>query len=98
MRTTLDIDDDILQAAKELARAEKKTAGEVLSELARRALTGHVPAESDRETVVRNGFPLLPRRGVIVTNQMVREIQDAIDQEELDRALALGRERPDRAP
>ncbi len=39
MRTTLDIDDDILQAAKELARAEKKTAGQVLSELARRGLT-----------------------------------------------------------
>ena len=27
MRTTLDIDDDVLQAAKELARSEKKTAG-----------------------------------------------------------------------
>ena len=39
MRTTLDIDDDILQAAKELARAEKKTAGQVLSELARKGLT-----------------------------------------------------------
>ena len=37
MRTTLDIDDDILQAAKELARAEKKTAGQVLSELRSRA-------------------------------------------------------------
>ncbi len=38
MRTTLDIDDDILQAAKELAKAEKKTAGEVLSALARKGL------------------------------------------------------------
>lgn len=98
MRTTLDIDDDVLQAAKEVAKAEKKTAGQVLSELARRALTGDAPGERESNTAVRNGFTLLPRRGVIVTNQLVREIQDEIDQEELDRAVALGRERPDRAP
>ena len=36
MRTTLDIDDDVLQAAKELAQYESKTAGQVLSDLARR--------------------------------------------------------------
>jgi hypothetical protein len=40
VRTTLKID-DILQAAKELARAEKKTAGQVLSELARKGLTAN---------------------------------------------------------
>jgi hypothetical protein len=40
MRTTLDIDDDVLQVAKELARRERKTAGRILSELARRGLTG----------------------------------------------------------
>ena len=39
MRTTLDIDDDVLQAAKELATLRGSTAGKVLSELARRALT-----------------------------------------------------------
>jgi hypothetical protein len=33
-----DVDDDILQAAKELASAQGTTAGKVLSELARRAL------------------------------------------------------------
>jgi hypothetical protein len=38
MRTTLDIDDDILQAAKELAQRERKTAGRILSELGRRRL------------------------------------------------------------
>jgi len=36
MRTTLDIDDDVLQAAKELAQRDKKTTGEMLSELARK--------------------------------------------------------------
>lgn len=39
MRTTLDIDDSVLAAIKELAQREGKSAGAVLSELARRALT-----------------------------------------------------------
>ena len=56
MRTTLDIDEDVLQAAKELAAARCLTAGRVISELARAALE---PARSER---TRNGVPLLPRR------------------------------------
>jgi len=55
MRTTLDIDEDVLQAAKELALIRKSTAGKVLSELARRGLQ---PREDQPE--VRNGVPLLP--------------------------------------
>ncbi len=56
MRTTLDIDDDVLQAAKELAGNRRTTAGKVLSELARRAL------EPAGRQSVRNGVRLLPRR------------------------------------
>lgn len=56
MRTTLDIDDDVLAAAKELADQRRSTAGKVLSDLARKGLAQ--PAASD----VRNGVPLLPRR------------------------------------
>lgn len=56
MRTTLDVDDDVLQAAKEIAASRRTTAGKVLSELARRAL------EPRRAPRVRNGVPLLPRR------------------------------------
>ena len=48
MRTTLNIDEDVLRAAKELARREKKTAGAVISELTRRALTTP-PAARARE-------------------------------------------------
>ena len=57
MRTTLEIDDDILQAAKELAAHRRTTAGRVLSDLARKALepAGAAPP-------VRNGVPVLPRR------------------------------------
>jgi hypothetical protein len=39
MRTTLDIDDDVLDAAKTLGRQTNRTAGAALSDLARRALT-----------------------------------------------------------
>ena len=47
MRTTLDIDDDVLQAARDLARRKKKTAGAIISELARQAL-GATPAPPRR--------------------------------------------------
>ena len=56
MRTTLDIDDDVLNAAKELAIAQRTTAGRVISELVRKALR---PTGTVR---VRNGVPLLQRR------------------------------------
>ena len=56
MRTTLDLDDDVLQAAKELAAARRRTTGQVVSDLLRKALA---PA---RHTRVRNGVPLLPAR------------------------------------
>jgi hypothetical protein len=56
VRTTLDIDEDILQAAKELAASRSTTAGRVLSDLARSALQ---PRRAPR---VRNGVPLMPRR------------------------------------
>jgi hypothetical protein len=57
MRTTLAIDDDVLQAAKELAAAEGSTAGAVVSALARKGLESRSAAGR-----VRNGVPLLPRR------------------------------------
>lgn len=39
MRTTLDIDDDVVAAARELAAGERRSLGSVISELARRGLT-----------------------------------------------------------
>jgi hypothetical protein len=38
MRTTLSIDDDILVTAKHLAERDRKTVGEVISDLARQGL------------------------------------------------------------
>jgi hypothetical protein len=73
MRTTLDIDEDVLQAAKELAASRKMTAGQVLSELARKALT---PGRAVR---VRNGVPVMPSRpkgAPRLTMRSVNELRD----------------------
>lgn len=74
MRTTLELDDDVLEAAKEIAEFRNTTAGKVLSQLARKALTPP-PAT----TTVRNGVPLLPRRppgSPIPTMKLVNELRD----------------------
>ena len=76
MRTTLDIADDVLQAAKQRARREKKTAGEVISELARSALTAAPHAPSAREPKARYGFRPFPKRGGIVTNELIDTLRD----------------------
>jgi hypothetical protein len=77
MRTTLDIDDDVLQAAKEMARREHKTAGRILSELARRGLTQAENADSKKlsETKVFLGFRPFTPRGTIVTNEMIDRLR-----------------------
>lgn len=78
MRTTLDIEDDILQAIKELARRRATSAGRVLSELARRALTQpmQVPDSKLEEPAAIHGFRPFPPRGGVVTNEQVDRIRD----------------------
>ena len=73
MRTTLDLDDNVIQAAKELAALEGKTIGQVVSELLRKALE---PAPSTLR--VRNGVPLLSRRpgAPVMTMDFVNRIRD----------------------
>ncbi|HXW07671.1 MAG TPA: hypothetical protein VD833_20755 [Vicinamibacterales bacterium] len=74
VRTTLDLDEDVLQAAKEIAELRGVTAGRVLSELARKGL------ESPRgRSRVRNGVPLLPSRPPGTprsTMKLVNELRD----------------------
>jgi hypothetical protein len=75
MRTTLAIDDDVLAAAKELAANEKKSVGEVISRLARRALR---PAETAGG--YRDGVPLLPVRpdAARVSSELVKQLGDEL--------------------
>jgi hypothetical protein len=78
MRTTLDIADDVLQAAKERARWENKTAGEVISELARAALTAPQPMPPKaREPQSHYGIRPFPKRGdAVVTNELVNKLRE----------------------
>ncbi len=78
MRTTLDIDDAVLDALKELARREGRTAGAVASDLIRRALTQ--PAGLGvREPPARYGFrPFAASAGGEVTNEQVNRLRDEL--------------------
>ena len=72
MRTTLEIDEDVLQAAKELAAREKTTAGKVISQLARRGIQQNHRGKQAGKII--NGFEVLPADGRVVTPQLVQKI------------------------
>ena len=76
MRTTLDIADDVLQAAKERAKRKKKTVGEVISDLARRALTASAEPLSVREPATVYGLRPFAPRGGIVTNELIDKLRE----------------------
>lgn len=75
MRTTVTIDDDVLLAVKERARRESRTVGEVLSDLARRALTNVQPAASEPAPGF-HGFTPLPHRGKAVSNALIEQLRE----------------------
>jgi hypothetical protein len=73
MRTTLDLDDDVLLAAKELAVARGTTAGKVVSDLVRQAL-------APRRTVrLRNGVPVLSTRPAGAPRPTMKQVNDLRD-------------------
>lgn len=82
MRTTINIADDVLFAVKERARRERRSAGDVLSDLAREALTGsgrytdHAPTGKIAEPESFYGFEPLPHRGPEVSNELIDRLRD----------------------
>ncbi len=76
MRTTLRLDDDVLLAVRERARREHRTAGEVLSELARQALTSSASPRSRDTDSAFFGFEPLPRRGGAVSNSLIDGLRE----------------------
>ncbi|MGI8427858.1 MAG: CopG family transcriptional regulator [Solirubrobacteraceae bacterium] len=76
MRTTLNLDDDVLYAVQERARREKRTAGQVLSDLARRALTGQDRQPEDHHQTGHHGFKPLPRRGPAISNALIDRLRE----------------------
>ncbi|MGH9128844.1 MAG: CopG family transcriptional regulator [Acidimicrobiales bacterium] len=75
MRTTINLDEDVLLAIQERARREKTTAGKVLSRLARQALTGQHRQPADRGSS-RHGFRPLPSRGAAVSNALIDRLRE----------------------
>ncbi|HWQ15162.1 MAG TPA: hypothetical protein VNL77_20355 [Roseiflexaceae bacterium] len=72
MRTTLDLEEDVLLAAKVIAQQWGILLGKVISDLVRQALTGPGSAAT------RNGVPLFPVRpgAGIVTEELVNQPRD----------------------
>lgn len=80
MRTTLEIDDDVLQAARELAAKDGTSLGAIVSRLARNGLRsgpGNPVSSPTRRSRTRNGIPTLPRRGDVITLQHVLKLGEA---------------------
>lgn len=75
MRTTLDIEDEVLQAVKERAQHEGITTGKLASQMLREALTKGKKSVSHKVTY-RNGVPVFPATGEIVTLAHIRKLMD----------------------
>jgi len=73
MRTTIDIDDELLFTVKEMAHQRNTTAGNVVSGLLRDSLQA-----KSLKLEYKNGVPLLPRRpiGPKVTAELVNRLRD----------------------
>ena len=77
MRTTLDIDNDVLATAKQLARRERKTAGQLVSELMREALRTRMPPGNSRTTTTRSVWIQTHSGGRrVVTNELVDGLRE----------------------
>ena len=85
MRTTLSIEDDVLFAAKSLARREGRSVGEVISDLARQALQAPAPSAGATRAPTKlddqlAALGLAPYRApdvVVVTQAQVDALREA---------------------
>lgn len=77
MRTTIYIEDDLLDAAKEIARQQHVSAGKVISRLLRVALSGTEGGKASDSGYAVGGFrPFVPLKGRIVTNGKIDQLRD----------------------
>ena len=76
MRNTRRVEEDVRLEGKEQARREHRTAGEVLSELARRALTTSDAARPGEAGAGFFGFEPLPSRGASVSNALIDQLRE----------------------
>lgn len=83
MRTTLNINDDLQIAVKEVARRESKSASAVVSDLLRRSLAHgrqeDGPQDRTHIPVEEIGFCPFPKRGGVVTNELIDRLRERVD-------------------
>jgi hypothetical protein len=84
MRTTINIDQDVLIAVKELAQLEGSTVGVVLSRLARAVLAeGNANASSNAPNISKLaavfGFRPFSKNGAVVTNESINHLKNCED-------------------
>lgn len=79
MRTTLDIEDDVLAAVKEMANRQRLSAGQLISLLLRQAMSGtQRPGQADGgELRTVAGFQPFTSQGVLITNAQIDALRDA---------------------
>ncbi len=79
MRTTLDLDPDVLLQARQIAQMERTSIGKTVSRLLReRFQSPQQPGETPdaQGFVYRNGFAVLPPRGEVVSAEHVQRLMD----------------------
>ena len=76
MRTTLDIDDDLLMAAKDIAKRERRSAGSVVSDFVRLGMSAANRDERAAEGAAEFGFRPFPSRGGVVTNELIDRLRE----------------------
>lgn len=85
MRTTLEIDDDVLSVARDVARLKGTSLGKVVSEFARQALTAGAAVtavgfesedELHRKLEALGLVPFSARGGQVVTDDMVNTLRE----------------------
>lgn len=77
MRTTINIAEDALLAARHVAQRERISLGDAISELVRRgAMAGDPTSAARHAKPLRGRFALSPEREEVVTPQHVRELME----------------------
>jgi hypothetical protein len=79
MRTTIDIEGDVLSLAQQMANRQRIPLGTVISRLLRGAMSGasdndHFSIADPRSVA---GFQPFPSQGVLITNAQIEALRDA---------------------
>jgi hypothetical protein len=75
VRTTLNLDEDVIEAARALADSERRPLGQIVSELVRRGLVPHEARLGDED-----GFPVfsVAQGAPVITPEMVQAGMDEV--------------------